>query len=145
MKTKSKPEVVASTVVAPSKAKTNTTKDKAKKAKAKDISNVIETVVKKDQKYLYRFQLEKDKLTPGKAKQRRQKIRRDLSNFDRDIRLEKNAEKKAEAIKSFLAFYKAEFILNDFTVASLSESREQHQIASYTEMLKLVQAGLAKK
>lgn len=145
MKTSTKPAPKAEAVKgAKGKVTANAVKSPAK---TKDAANVIETLVKKEQRFLYRFQLEKDKLTAAKAKQKRQKIRRLLSNFDRDIRMEKNTEKRAEAIKEFNTFYKENFILNDYSVKSLTDSRDSHQIESYTELLKRVQdaAGKAHK
>lgn len=124
-------------------AKPSAVKTAGKKA-AEQSANVIETIVKREQRFLYRFQVEGDKLTPAKAKQRRQKIRRELSNFDRDIRLEKDPAKRAEAIKAFNKWYKETFILNDYSVKSLTDSRDQHQQDSYAELLKRVQDAAGK-
>lgn len=113
-------------------------------AKAKELANVIETIIKKEQRFLYRFQVAEPKLAPNKAKQYRQKLRRKLDNFDAAIRLEKNAELRAKAVADFIAFYKAEFILNDFSLKSLTDSRDSYKAESFEAMLKVVQASVAK-
>lgn len=118
--------------------------EKAAKAKASETANIIETLIKKEQRFLYKFQTSAEKLNAAKAKQYRQKLRRKLDNFDAAIRLEKNAELKAKAIADFIAFYKAEFILNDFSLKSLTDSRDSYKAESFMEMLKLVQASIAK-
>lgn len=110
------------------------------KAKAQKLANVIETVVNKEQRFIFAFQLNADKLSPQKAKQHRQKLRRQLDAFDAKIRLEKNQEIKEQAIKEFKAFYKKEFILNDFTVKSLTDSRDEYKTKSLEDMLKIVRA-----
>ena len=117
---------------------------KVKKAKAAELSNVIETTVKKEQRYLYKFQVKGEKLTPGKAKQMRQKIRRQLDQFDAAIRMEKNAEKRKKAIEEFKAFYKDNFILNDLSLKSITDSTQDYKVESYTEMLKAVKGEISK-
>ena len=71
-------------------------------------------------------------------------MRRQLDNFDLKIRVQKNAETRKAAITDFLAFYKAHYILNDFSLASLTDSRDAAKRESYSEMLKIVQASLGK-
>lgn len=107
--------------------------------KAIETANVIETLVKKEQRFLYKFQLATPKLTPQKAKQYRQKLRRKLDNFDYKIRIIKDASERNKAITEFRAFYKAEFILNDYSLKSITDSRDTIKSQSYAEMLKLVQ------
>lgn len=112
--------------------------------KTKELANVIDTLVKKEQRFLYKFQVAGEKLTPAKAKQYRQKLRRKLDNFDAAIRLEKNADLRAKSIADFIAFYKAEFILNDFSLKSLTDSRDSYKAESFEAMLKVVQSSLTK-
>lgn len=129
---------------APSKAIKAAAPKSAIKAKAQNLANVISVVINKEQRFIYKFQLSADKLSAQKAKQYRQKLRRKLDSFDAAIRLEKNAEIKAKAVGDFIAFYKKEFILNDFSVASLYDGKDAYKLESYGDMLKLVQAAGSK-
>ena len=137
MKKAKNTEVAVASVATPST-------DLAITKKAKATANVIDTLIKKEQRFLYKFQTAEPKLAPAKAKQYRQKLRRKLDNFIAPILLQKNAETKAASIAEFNAFYKAEFILNDFTLKSLTDSRDSYKAESLEQILKLAQASLAK-
>jgi len=108
-------------------------------------ANIVEMLIKRDQHLIYRAQANPEaKLSAKQAKQFRQKMRRNLDNFDLKIRVQKNAETRKAAITEFLAFYKANYILNDFSLASLTDSRDAAKRESYSEMLKIVQASMGK-
>ena len=135
MKKANNTEVVAATVAAPSKAN----------AAATVKANIVEMLIKRDQHLIYRAQANpENKLSAKQAKQFRQKMRRQLDGFDLKIRVQKNAETRKQAITDFLAFYKAHYILNDFSLASLTDSRDAAKRESYGEMLKIVQASMGK-
>lgn len=104
-------------------------------------SNIIEMLVKRDQHFIYKVQSQTEKLAPKKAKQYRQKMRRILENFYFSICIKKD---NAEAIKNFIVHYKAHYILNDFSVQSLTDSRDEGKIESYKQLLKVVQQSLSK-
>lgn len=112
----------------------------AEKVKA----NIIEMLVKRDQHFIYKVQAQTEKLPAKKAKQYRQKMRRILENFYFAICVQKSAEKKASAITEFLAHYKAHYILNDFSLASLTDSRDEGKKESYKLMLSEVQKSISK-
>lgn len=140
MKKANTPEVVAATVAAPSQAKKAATS-----AAATVKANIVEMLIKRDQHLIYRAQANPEaKLSAKQAKQFRQKMRRQLDNFDLKIRVQKNAETRKAAITEFLAFYKANYILNDFSLSSLTDSRDAAKRESYGEMLKIVQASMGK-
>jgi len=119
--------------------------NKAAAKKAEAAANIIDTLIKKEQRFLYKFQTATPKLLPAKAKQYRQKLRRQLDNFIAPILLQKNPEIKAKAIAEFNAFYKAEFILNDFSLKSITDSRDSYKAESLEQILKLAQTSLATK
>lgn len=107
-------------------------------------ANIIEMLVKRDQHFIYKVQAQTEKLPAKKAKQYRQKMRRILENFYFAICVQKSAEKKATAITEFLAHYKAHYLLNDFSLASLTDSRDEGKKESYKLMLSEVQKSLSK-
>jgi hypothetical protein len=113
-------------------------------AEAKVKANIIEMLVSRQQHFIYKVQAQAEKLPAKKAKQYRQKMRRILENFYFKICLQKNSETKKAAITEFLAFYKEHYILQDFSVASLTDSREESKRESYAQLLKIVQESLAK-
>ena len=106
--------------------------------------NTANILVAKVQRYLYKWQTSEAKLTAKEQKQKRQKIRRLLENFYFKICLQQNKEQKQAAIIEFLAFYKANYILNDFTLASLTDSKEPSKVESYKQMLLAVSENLKK-
>ncbi len=107
-------------------------------------ANIIEMLVKRDQHFIYKVQAQAEKLPAKKAKQYRQKMRRILENFYFRICLQKSTETKKAACAEFLAHYKAHYILQDFSLASITDSRDEGKRESYTQLLKIVQESLTK-
>lgn len=107
-------------------------------------ANIIEMLVSRQQHFIYRIQAEKEKLTAKKAKQYRQKMRRQLDNFHLRICLTKNVETKKTALTEFLAFYKFHYLLNDFSLQSITDSRNEDKRNSYTELLNIAKESLGK-
>lgn len=116
------------------------TKPAAERVKA----NIIEMLVARQQHFIYKAQAEAEKLSPKKAKQYRQKMRRQLENFYFKICLKKDGESRKQAITEFLAHYKAHYLLNDFSIASITDSRDADKRESYAQLLKAAQESLSK-
>jgi type IV secretory pathway VirB4 component len=107
-------------------------------------ASVINTIIEKQQHYIYKVQSSAEKLSAKAAKQYRQKMRRKVENFYFAICLQKNQETKAAAIKEFLTFYKSHYILNDFSLKSLTDCRDAAKQESYKMLLQTVQNSLTK-
>lgn len=127
----------------------NSTEKKATETKKVNVAeqvkaNILEMLVKRDQHFIYKIQAQTEKLPAKKAKQYRQKMRRNLENFYFKICLQKNAETKKAAIAEFIAFYKMHYILQDFSLASITDSRDESKRESYAQLLKTVQESLTK-
>lgn len=125
------------------KVKSESTEQVNEQVKAK-VKNLVSMLVAREQKYLYKWQTEMPKIPAKEAKKLRQKIRRKLENFYFQICLQKNAETKKASIQEFMAFYKANYILNDFSIQSLTETHDQSKKESYIELLKVVKESLKK-
>lgn len=132
MKTKTqKPEIA--------KVKKPTDTKKADQATVKAISEKIRPITVKDKNFLYSFQLE-GKLDPKAEKRKRNKIRRDLKLIVNKIILDK--KKDINLINEFKDFYKQNFILNDFSLKSLTNVTNPDLIEDYTKVLNIVKATL---
>ena len=107
-------------------------------------ANIIEMLVSRQQHFIYKVQAQIEKLPAKKAKQYRQKMRRMLENFYFEICLKKDSENRKNKINEFLVFYKTHYILNDFSIKSLTDSRDEGKQESYKALLKAVQESLSK-
>lgn len=131
MKTKTqKPEIA--------KAKKEINK-KADGATLKAVAEKVRPITVKDKNFLYKFQLE-GKLEHKEEKRKRNKIRRDLKLIVNKIILDKKGDK--ELIKEFKDFYKKNFILNDFSLKSLTNVTDPDTIDDYTKVLNIVKATI---
>jgi phosphoenolpyruvate synthase/pyruvate phosphate dikinase len=116
-----------------------------KKAAEKDRSTAV-----KEKNYLYRFQLEnsiadkKNKLSAKDEKKKRNKIRRDLKLFANKFFVEKNKEEIKKLSREFISFYKKEYILNDFSLKSLTNVTDELAIQDYERVLKIAKESLTK-
>lgn len=125
-----------------------TTKNAVKSIETKKtaVNNILELLITKQQKYLYKFQQDKEnKLSPVQAKQVRQKIRRIIQNFYLHICLQTNMQIRKEKTAEFLQFYKSTYILNDFSVGSLSESKDPANLESIKLLLAAAQKSMTEK
>lgn len=118
----------------------------AKKAAEKEAQKKRDSERKtktKEKNFLYKFQLE-EKLTDKESKKKRNKLRRDLNNIQNLIILNEKKENE-ENIKSFLSFYKKNYLLNDFTKESISNSSDETKSEDLQRMLNIVKKYLEKK
>lgn len=129
----------------------NAVKSTEKQAETKNVNvaaqvkaNIIEMLVKREQHFIYKAQAQAEKLPAKKAKQFRQKMRRILENFYFAICIQKDSAKKESAIKEFIAHYKMHYLLNDFSLASLTDSRDENKKESYKLLLSEVQKFMSK-
>lgn len=140
METKASKKAVVTKKVETTKNNVETKISTSEKVKA----NIIEMLVSRQQHFIYKVQAQTEKLTPKKAKQYRQKMRRMLENFYFEICLKKDSENRKNKINEFLVFYKTHYILNDFSIKSLTDSRDEGKQESYKALLKAVQESLSK-
>lgn len=147
MKTKSqKPEVAAPAKVKKGEKKQDAATVKVVIAKGQK-KNAIERNTKvKEKNFLYKYQLDaaNAKMPEKKHKQMRSKMRRDLQLLVNAIIINKGP-KQAEATKDFIAFYKKHYILNDFTLQSITNSGDELKQQDLTKVLAICKATLAGK
>jgi len=98
----------------------------------------------KEKNFLYKFQLESTKLTDKQSKQQRNKLRRNLKLIVNKIILANLKKKDLTLCKEFIIFYKANYILNDFTLKSLTNVNDKDLINDYTIVLNLCKESLSK-
>ena len=114
---------------------------KAKKEKSPKVEKERKTATK-EKNYIYKFQIADTKLSDKDAKKYRNKLRRKMLNITNLIIVSKD---KRESIKDFIALYKKEYILNDFSLASFSNSSDETKREDFEKVLSLVKSSLAKK
>lgn len=112
---------------------------KADQATIKAVADKVRPTTVKDKNFLYRFQLE-GKMEHKEEKRKRNKIRRNLKLIVNKIILDKKKDK--ELIKEFNIFYKNNFILNDYSLKSLTNVSDQDVIEDYTKVLNIVKATI---
>jgi hypothetical protein len=103
-----------------------------------------ETTVK-EKNFLYKFQLEETKLTDKESKKKRNKIRRNLQLIVNKIILDKKKVNIKENVQEFLNFYKANYILNDFTLKSLTNKNDEITLKEYSDVLHICKENLKTK
>lgn len=80
----------------------------------------------------------------------RGKLRRELKNFIRDIlgsKMIQNQRGRSEediilSIKSFLSFYKKNYLINDFKKENFSKSNDPELDKEYSDLLEFIQSSL---
>src|SRR3989304_669182 len=131
-----------------------TTKKQSSKNKNLDTAT-IKTVINKDKErattvkeknFLYKFQVEqrKIKLTAKEEKKNRNKIRRNLTLLTNQIIIDNLKKKDLSKCKDFINFYKENYILNDFTLKSLTNVNDEDKIKDYNFVLDLCKESLKK-
>lgn len=100
----------------------------------------------KEKNFLYKFQIDKSKkLTSKEEKKNRNKIRRNLKLLVNQIILDNMKKKDFTNIPNFVKFYKENYILNDFSLKSLTNVQDETKIEDYTKVLNLCKELLTKK
>ena len=80
-------------------------------------------------------------------KKYRGKMRRHLSKIKNEILIftkTKNEEKKKEAIKNFISFYKKEFVKNDLSIESITNSKNEIEKEELILMLDIIKKSKTK-
>lgn len=80
---------------------------------------------KKEKNFLYRFQIESPNLSTKEQKSKRKKLRDKIKDLAFQLHVKKD---KNEAANEFLSFYKENFIKNDFTLKSCTNSQVEKEI-----------------
>ena len=117
-------------------------KEKTKKKKTKKEKKKKEEKKKEKDSFLYRFQLDNVKRSYNEEKQLRNKLRRKCINLMNSIITEKE---KTESIKEFISFYKKEYVINDYSIESITSSSKEEIIDSIDRGLKFIKSFLEKK
>ncbi|MEX2017557.1 MAG: hypothetical protein WD876_03730 [Candidatus Pacearchaeota archaeon] len=130
-------EIKKTETVSISKVDNATLKVLAKKVIAKKEKKEIRKTKTKEKNFIYKFQLADKKLSAKDEKKMRNKLRRKMQNIVNEIIISK--DKKA-GIKNFLLQYKKEYILNDFTLESISNSSDETKREDLEKVLSIVKA-----
>lgn len=115
---------------------------KVVKTKTKAKKEVERKTKTKDKNFIYKFQIASKRLSDKDAKKYRNKLRRKMQNIVNSIIVSKD---KKESIKDFIKIYKQEYILNDFTIESISNSSDETKQEDFTKVLSLVKSSFEKK
>lgn len=119
-------------------------KETVKNANVKNIAERQTTV--KERNFLYKFQIDKTKkLSSKEEKKNRNKIRRNLKLLVNQIILDNMKKKDFTNIPNFVKFYKENYILNDFSLKSLTNVQDETKIEDYTKVLNLCKEFQTKK
>jgi hypothetical protein len=100
----------------------------------------------KDKNFIYKYQLDaKLKALPEKKqKQLRSKLRRNLQLIVNKVILANVKKTDFIPCKEFISFYKENYILNDFSLKSVTNSSDELKVADLTKVLDLCKKSLAK-
>lgn len=124
--------------------KTSKKENSTDKANVKNIAERQTTV--KERNFLYKFQIDKNKkLTSKEEKKQRNKIRRNLKLLVNQIILDNMKKKDFSNVQNFVNFYKETYILNDFSLKSLTNVQDETKIEDYTKVLNLCKEFVSKK
>ena len=78
-------------------------------------------------------------------KQYRSKARRKMQSKVDAVLIASKQNKKAElqkAVKDFISFYKKDYLLNDFSLASLYQGSKEIKVEEYNSVLKIVKQNM---
>lgn len=122
----------------------NVNKDNATaSALLKKVSSKERSTKTKDKNFLYKFQIEESNLNSKDQKKKRNKIRRQLKNLVNSIiSVNLKGKKETKYNKDFINFYKANYILNDFSLSSLTNKTNEEDINDYTFVLTFVKENI---
>ena len=137
-----KAEIKSKVVVTP-KTVTTTTADNATIKIVKEIKRENKV---REKNFIYKFQLDdKLKLNAKQEKRMRGKLRRQMQSICNDIIIANAKKKDLTKIKSFLDFYKANYILNDLTLQSITNSADELKQQDINKVLSLAKEYKEKK
>lgn len=114
--------------------------------KASEKNAIMRPTSVKDKNYLYSYQLDKSlQLTEKDAKKKRSKLRRDLQLLINKLITSNIKKADYTHCPDFIKFYKANYIINDFSLKSISNSSDELKQQDLIKCLDLCKASLAKK
>ncbi len=96
----------------------------------------------KEKNFLYKFQVDEKGLNEKQQKKNRNKLRRQLENICN--KFVTNVKDVDANTKEFISFYKKNYILNDFSIESLSNSNSSRK-EDILNALSIVKKQLEKK
>lgn len=91
--------------------------------------------------YVYPESFTKSDINSEKGKKYRNSIRNNLKRFSNNICIYakmKDAEKLGNEVKGFEGFYKEKFRLNDFSLSSISQSKDELKEKDFSLMLEII-------
>lgn len=127
-----------------------------KKVNVNDLQNLINLqkskidtdkkikVSTKEKNFIYKFQLDST-LTEKEQKKKRSKLRRNLQNIVNTIIVDNLKETNLTNIPLFLDFYKLNYINNNFTLESITNSTEETKINEINLILNLTKLFLSQE
>lgn len=97
--------------------------------------------IKSSNKDLY--SIDRSKMNSEDQKKFRQKIRRDLQRFVKDILgKDRTDESRTKSISEFLNFYKSNWRITDFKIENFSQSKNEIDLKDYKDLLMFVSSTL---
>ncbi len=95
------------------------------KNKLSKIDTTKKETTTKDKNYLYTF--DRLDLSEKELRAKRVKLRRDLTNICNNIIIKNKKSVTFEGIKEFIDFYKTNYIVNDYTIKSITNSEKRKE------------------
>lgn len=123
----------------------NITKKVQDAATIKIVKEVSREAKPKEGGFIYKFQLADKKLPMKEAKKLRGKLRRKLQAICNDIIIANSKKEDLSCLKPFMVFYKENYILNDFSLQSLTNSTDELKHEDISRVLVLAKKAIAKK
>jgi hypothetical protein len=106
------------------------------------LNNIVEEKKLKVQERNFLYSFERLNLSDKESKRNRTKLRRDLKLLVNNITICKDKEKLKELTNNFINFYKTNYILNDFSIESLTKKTNLDEIADYLKVLQIAKDSL---
>lgn len=123
----------------------NVTKKSQDLATVKIVKEISRDAKPKERGYIYKFQLDAKKLSAKDAKKLRSKLRRKLQAICNEIILANVKQENLNIVKTFLTFYKENYILNDLSLQSLTNSSDELKHQDINKVLLLAKKVKTKK
>lgn len=113
------------------------------KSKEKINKDKIRVTTSKEKNFIYKFQLD-GSINEKEQKKKRNKLRRNLKNIVNTIIVANMKKENLEVLTDFLNFYKSNYILNDFTLKSITNSSDLDLKNDLELILNLCQKKMSK-
>lgn len=89
------------------------------------------------------YSIDRSSMSSEDQKKFRQKIRRDLQRFVKDILgKDRSDESRTKSISEFLIFYKSNWKIQDFRIENFSQSKNETDLKDYKDLLTFVSSTL---